>query len=1191
MYLKRIEIAGFKSFADRTVIEFNQGLTAVVGPNGSGKSNITEAVRWVLGEQSAKNLRGGTMPDVIFAGSSSRPALNIAEVTLVLDNEERFLPIDFSEVSVTRRLTRSGDSDFFINKQSCRLKDIVNLFMDSGLGKESFSIISQGKVESIFNSKPEDRRGIFEEAAGVLKYKTRKKEAEKRLFETEDNLNRVQDIIYELESQLEPLKEQSDVATKYLLYKEQLTAVDVSVTVQKIEQYKETWNEKEFALNKILVEINAKRESLLVEEEKLKELKESREILEKEIDSKQSELLSVTTGFEKLEGQKQLLEEKKRHSDQNKETYEENLASLAAKEIAVKNEIDTLKEEEASLTVTKKELLVEVEELKAEVQRFSKSTKEQLEDLRSDYVDVMQQQTNINNDLKYLEKQHQQELMRNEKDVNTYEILLLEEKETQKNYDTTKKALEKQSLTVQELLTNFKEVHSEVNELKAKVSTNERQMYEALKILQQAQAKEKSLQDLKANYAGFYQGVRAVLKDKDSLGGIVGAVAELVTVPKEVSLAIETALGASAQHIITEDETSARKAISYLKQKRVGRATFLPLTTIKPRALNQSIKAKVMSHSGFIGIANELVTYDTKISKIIENILGLTIIAKDLQTANELAKLINFQYRVVSLEGDVMNPGGSMTGGANKSGQNNQLFSQGQDLKELEVQVARMTRLYETKESEVKALKQELQLKESQLEEVRHEGEVARLKEQTLTNDLEKYEQKVTRQEKERRAFEYEKRELQRFLEDYKEEKEQLLEAQEKLATKKLELDKLMKETSELEEETTQQKEISQNKLNQKQAELAVITEKSSHLNLRIKEREFEFEELTTNKENLHFQLNSESSEHLSHGEVSQRIEEEMVRLKLAKENLSDTLENLKKQREALYQQISVGDDKIVEQNQLIQEQMDQKTAVEVAKNSANIALDRSLMYLQEEYGLTFEAGKLNYEPVEDFEAGKEKIKVLKSEIQQLGVVNVSAIEQYKEVKERHTFLVSQQEDLILAKDELFETMNEMDELVIKKFHDVFCDIREEFRKVFPNMFGGGHADLILTDPTDLLHTGIDIIAQPPGKKLQNLSLLSGGERALTAIALLFAIIQARPVPFCILDEVEAALDDANVARYGNYLRHFGEDTQFIVITHRKGTMESANMLYGVTMQESGVSKIVSVHLEELENQEKLDML
>ncbi|MFW7395216.1 chromosome segregation SMC family protein, partial [Vagococcus fluvialis] len=518
-----------------------------------------------------KNLRGGTMPDVIFAGSSSRPALNIAEVTLVLDNEERFLPIDFSEVSVTRRLTRSGDSDFFINKQSCRLKDIVNLFMDSGLGKESFSIISQGKVESIFNSKPEDRRGIFEEAAGVLKYKIRKKEAEKRLFETEDNLNRVQDIIYELESQLEPLEEQSDVATKYLLYKEQLTAVDVSVTIQKIEQYKETWNEKEAALNKILVEINAKRESLLVEEEKLKELKDSREILEKEIDSKQSELLSVTTGFEKLEGQKQLLEEKKRHSDQNKETYEENLASLAAKEIAVKNEIDTLKEEEASLTVTKKELLVEVEELKAEVQRFSKSTKEQLEDLRSDYVDVMQQQTNINNDLKYLEKQHQQEMMRNEKDVNTYETLLLEEKETQKNYDTTKKVLEKQSLTVQELLTNFKEVHSEVNELKSKVSTNERQMYEALKILQQAQAKEKSLQDLKANYAGFYQGVRAVLKDKDSLGGIVGAVAELVAVPKEVSLAIETALGASAQHIITEDETSARKAISYLKQKRVGR--------------------------------------------------------------------------------------------------------------------------------------------------------------------------------------------------------------------------------------------------------------------------------------------------------------------------------------------------------------------------------------------------------------------------------------------------------------------------------------------------------------------------------------------------------------------------------------------------------------------------------------------
>ena len=1191
MYLKRIEIAGFKSFADRTVIEFNQGLTAVVGPNGSGKSNITEAIRWVLGEQSAKNLRGGTMPDVIFAGSSSRPALNLAEVTLVLDNEERFLPIDFSEVSVTRRLTRSGDSDFFINKQSCRLKDIVNLFMDSGLGKESFSIISQGKVESIFNSKPEDRRGIFEEAAGVLKYKTRKKEAEKRLFETEDNLNRVQDIIYELEAQLHPLREQSEIAAKYLVYKEQLTTVDVNVTIQEIESHKKVWEEQDKVLKIIIANIEDKKRSLFLQEETQKKLKEKREELETTVDSHQRKLLETTTNFEKLEGRKNVLEERQRFSVQNKTAYEEDLKEVFDKEKELQEELVQLKEEEIKLSTVKKELSEEVGTLSAEVERFSKSTKEQLEELRSDYVDVMQQQTNINNDLKHLEKQHQQEMARNQKDVTTYETLLLEEKETKISFEKTNKELVKQKEKVAKLLESFGLVQQEVLGLKSKASNTEKQMYEALKILQQGQAKEKSLQELKANYAGFYQGVRSVLKERDSLGGIVGAVAELITVPKEISLAIETALGASAQHVITDNEGSARKAISYLKQKRVGRATFLPLTTIKSRQLNSGIKARVATHPGFVGVASELVEYDKSISQVIENILGLTIVAKDLQTANELAKSINFQYRVVSLEGDVMNPGGSMTGGASKQGQNNQLFSQGQELKELEVQVAQMTRLYQTKELEVKSLKEQLQKAEEQLDSVRREGEEARMLEQSLTNELEKYEQRVSRQEKERRAFEYEKRELQRFLEDYQEEKEQLLEAQEKLIQKKDELDRLLKETNELEEEVTQKKEEAQQKLTVKQAELAGVAEKNVYLKQRVKEKQLAVDELMNRKSHLSNQLDSESTEHMTHGEVSEQIQETMSQLKQEKEMLLNELDELKQEREELYKQISEGDEKVVQMNQVIQEQMNEKTTMEVAKNSANIGLDQGLTYLQEEYGLTFEAGKASYPDVEDFDLGKQQIKELKEAIQQLGIVNLNAIDQYQEVNERHQFLVTQQADLVLAKDELFETMNEMDELVIKKFHDVFCDIREEFRNVFPNMFGGGHADLILTDPTDLLHTGIDIVAQPPGKKLQNLSLLSGGEKALTAIALLFAIIQARPVPFCILDEVEAALDDANVTRYGNYLRRFGEDTQFIVITHRKGTMESANMLYGVTMQESGVSKIVSVHLEELENQENLEMM
>lgn len=1191
MYLKRIEIAGFKSFADRTVIEFNQGLTAVVGPNGSGKSNITEAIRWVLGEQSAKNLRGGTMPDVIFAGSSSRAPLNLAEVTLVLDNEERFLPIDFSEVSVTRRLTRSGDSDFFINKQSCRLKDIVSLFMDSGLGKESFSIISQGKVEAIFNSKPEDRRGIFEEAAGVLKYKTRKKEAERRLFETEDNLNRVQDIIYELETQLTPLREQSDVAKKYQLLKEQLTEIDVNITTQEIETHKTNWDEKAREVSLVSDTIESKKKALQLAEEKLNELKNKREKVETEIDDNQRHLLEVTTKYEQLEGQKKVVEERQRFSVQNKTTYQENLVSLDTKEAELLEELETLITEKAVLSHSEKQLLDEVKTLTIQVERFSKSAKEQLEDLRSDYVDVMQQQTNINNDLKHLEKQYKQEMVRSEKDVTTYDRLLLEEKETKAEKVQQEKSLEKQKKKVEELLADFREQQGEFVSLKQQVTVNERQMYEALKILQQAQAKEKSLKDLQANYSGFYQGVRSVLKERDNLGGIVGAVAELIEVPKEFSLAIETALGASAQHVITDNEQSARQAISYLKQKRVGRATFLPLTTIKSRQLNQGIKTKIAQHSGFVGVASELIQYEATISQVVENILGLTIIAKDLSSANELAKQINYQYRVVSLDGDVMNPGGSMTGGANKNGQNNQLFSQGQELKDLEKQVAQMERLYETKESDVRELKKKSQAAEESLEKVRKAGEEARLLEQTLTNEVSQLEQKSERQEKERRAFEYEKRELQRFLEDYQEEKEQLEEAKEKLVVKKAELDQLMSETSQLEEENAQKKEETQKELNQKQSDLAVLSEKVIQLAKRQTEKKVEQEEVTLQKESILSQLDSQSSEHMTQGEQSQQIQQTMEELKITREEITVTLNTLKVSREHLFKEISILEQEVVTKNQTIQEAMDQKTSLEVAKNRSEIALDTSLTYLQEEYGLTYERGKDLYPVVTDFNEGKETIKTLKASIQQLGVVNMSSIEQYEEVNERYQFLTAQQEDLVLAKNELFETMNEMDELVIKKFHEVFCDIREEFRIVFPNMFGGGHADLVLTDPTDLLHTGIDIVAQPPGKKLQNLSLLSGGERALTAIALLFAIIQARPVPFCILDEVEAALDDANVARYGDYLRHFGKDTQFIVITHRKGTMEAANVLYGVTMQESGVSKIVSVHLEGLENQEEIDVL
>ncbi|AQP54079.1 chromosome segregation protein SMC [Vagococcus penaei] len=1181
MHLKRLEIAGFKSFADRTVIEFNHGLTAVVGPNGSGKSNITEAIRWVLGEQSAKNLRGGKMPDVIFAGSSSRSPLNVAEVTVVLDNTEQTLPIDYNEVSVTRRLTRSGESDFFINKQACRLKDIVNLFMDSGLGRESFSIISQGKVEAIFNSKPEERRGVFEEAAGVLKYKTRKKEAERKLVETDDNLSRVTDIIFELESQKDTLAEQSERAKKFLLLKEELKEIDSQVTVEQMARMKEAYDDKTSELEMIQTVVVTEQQQISQIEEQLSHARDKRDQLDVLLQTLQSELLTVTQTYEQIEGQKNVLEERQKYSEQSAGQYQQALLTLQQVIRETQEDILAIQAEKQQLQVEKKSLTTTIAELTQMEKVLSQSSKEQLADLRGDYVDVMQQQTNINNDLKHLEKQYEQETRRNKKDLDRYEELLTLENDAKARQEVLKTSQINHQTYLEKLLVTFQQEQANYQALKEAVQTNERQMYDALKILQQAQAKEKSLKDLQENYAGYYQGVRSVLKEKQQLPGIIGAVAELITVPNEFSLAIETALGAAAQHIVVSDEASARQGITFLKQKRAGRATFLPLTTIKSRIMPETSRQQAQKISGFIGVASELVTYESTVQSIIQNVLGVTIIAKDLASANALAQALSYKYRVVSLEGDVMNPGGSMTGGATKKGQSSNLFNQTNDLQTLAQQISQMRDMYQRKEQDVLTKKAALQALEQTLDKLRQDGEEARLQEQSFVNEVQKVEQMILQYSKERRAFEYEKQELQRFLVLYQEEKEQLEEARIELQKKRELLDQLMNQTDQQAEDNSRKRDDVKSQLATKQSELAVMTERMTHLSTRYKEKTAQLTELESELARSQEQLKSESGEQLTHSERNQLLEEKMIQLRQQREEIMVRLEETRASREAIHQTITIHDQELGRKNKVLQQETDRKIAIEVARKQADITLDRLTTYLTEEYQTNYDSVKDTLGPVVDFEQGKKRINELKQMLKMLGTVNLQAIDDYNELLERYQFLVSQRDDLLNAKEALYTTMSEMDQLVIEKFHDVFSDIRHEFQQVFPNMFGGGHADLTLTDPTDLLNTGIDIVAQPPGKKLQQLSLLSGGERALTAIALLFAIIQARPVPFCILDEVEAALDDANVTRYGNYLRNFGDNRQFIVITHRKGTMEAADILYGVAMQESGVSKIVSVHMED----------
>lgn len=1182
MYLKRIEIAGFKSFAERTVIDFDRGLTAVVGPNGSGKSNITEAIRWVLGEQSAKSLRGGKMPDIIFAGTEKRKALNLAEVTVVLDNEERFLPLDFSEVSVTRRLKRTGESEYYINKQSCRLKDIVDLFMDSGLGKESFSIISQGKVEAIFNSKPEDRRGIFEEAAGVLKYKQRKTQAERKLFETEDNLNRVQDIVYELEGQLEPLSEQSHVAKKYLQLKEQLTSIDVSVTVHEIDALKEQWQTKDEALKTIDETLSQVADSVGNFERTLINLRDKRQTIDHKLDQEQQQLLAATEAYEQAEGHKNVLFERSQNAEKNTSDYESNLATIQTRIEQFESERQTLIAELAEKEASKAGILTTVSELESLVTKYSQSAKDRLAELRSDYVELMQNQANVSNDLKHLEKQYEQESHRNKSAMGRHEELVTNNADLAKREVAGQESLTAHQEVLTNLQANYASQQKQVVAQKQDLATKEKQMYDAMGILQQAKARQKSLQELQENYAGFYQGVRAVLKAKNELSGVVGAVAELIDVPKALALAIETALGAAAQNVVVKDEGAGREAIAYLKKKQMGRATFIPLSTVKERSIPNYLLQSIKNTPGFVGVASEEVSFDKSVGQVISNLLGVTILAKDLNSANQLAKAVRYKYRIVSLEGDVMNPGGSMTGGATRKGNQGNLFSQAGELQTLTAQVAKMETELELREILVRQLKEAILKADLELEETREKGESSRLKEQDLKNQLELLSNERQQLARELQVFEHESAGLNTFMENYQSQKTALTDKMTEMTATRKTLDQEMANADELETINNEKREATLIDLQKQQAVLAVANEQENHLEQLIQSKKAQRDEAQAEADNLSEQLRLLTDDRSNQAMTQEEIETKMASLQTSKETLQTSLVSLKAEREEVHTKITTMDDQLTEANKHYQELLGEKSQAEVIKSRAEVGMDNALLRLQEDYSLSYEAGKEQYPLTVDMVDGKLQIRQFKKEIDQLGPVNMGAIEQYETVNERYTFLTAQRDDLLEAKESLFATMNEMDDVVKEKFGEIFGEIRQKFQATFPSMFGGGYADLQLTDPDDLLNTGIEIVAQPPGKKLQSLSLLSGGERALTAIALLFSIIQVRPVPFCVLDEVEAALDEANVARFGKYLSRFEDDTQFIVITHRKGTMEAADVLYGVTMQESGVSKIVSVRLEDV---------
>ncbi|OIU72255.1 chromosome segregation protein SMC [Rossellomorea aquimaris] len=1181
MFLKQLEVMGFKSFAERISVEFVPGVTAVVGPNGSGKSNIIDAIRWVLGEQSAKSLRGSKMEDVIFAGSDSRKALNIAEVTLVLDNEDGALPIDYSEVSVTRRVFRSGDSEYLLNKQPCRLKDIIELFMDSGLGKEAFSIISQGKVEEILNSKPEERRTIFEEAAGVLKYKSRKKKAESKLFETQENLNRVNDILHELEGQVEPLKIQASMAKDYLEKKEELEKFEVALTVHDIEDLHKQWERLSVDFERhgndeaaLSSQVQKKEASLSLTRDKIAALDES-------ITALQEILLSSSEELEKLEGRKQVLIERKKNSSSNETQLKQSIVEkeeqlerliLERKELA-----ESYKEVESEVSTLKQQLTLKQSQLK----HYSENIEEIIESFKSDYIEKLNKQASAKNEIQYLQQQLEQQSSRSGRLEAENEKYVQQRDELQETHKKLSKELQIQKEKIEEHIHLFREEKKKLESVKAKYEKQEKTLYQAYQYLQQAKSRKEMLEEMEDDYSGFFQGVKEVLKARHgALTGIEGAVAELIQVPKQYETAMETALSASMQHIVTATEEDGRRAIGYLKKNQYGRATFLPMNVIKGKSVPESQLAMLKGHPSFVGVGSGLIRYDPRYGTIMSNLLGNVLVTKDLKGASEIAKLVQYRYRLVTLEGDVVNPGGSMSGGAVKQKKNSLLSRKG-ELEEMKERLSVMESQTEELQSQVRSLKEESAFREKKLEEMRVAGERQRLKEQEILSQLRENELSKENMDERLSLYDLEQK-------DYTSVKEKHDSRTKELRDFLNELQKEIKELDEKIEDLTLQKNSERTSKDALSSEISDLKAALAARNEQLVNIRSQLERVTENaadtekrvkalKDDLQW-LQTEMKDNFS-GE--KQLVKAAEKCAVQKAETSGLISIRREERLNLQQVVETEE---LELKELKRQHKGLVTALkdeEVKINRLDVELENRLDHLRDEYMLSFEAAKKDYPLTTGVEEARKKVKLVKLALEELGTVNIGAIDEYERVKERYDFLLEQKEDLTEAKDTLYQVINEMDTEMIRRFDQTFSAIQVEFEGVFRELFGGGRAELKLTDPSDLLHTGVDIVAQPPGKKLQNLGLMSGGERALTAIALLFSILKIRPVPFCILDEVEAALDEANVQRFSHYLKKFSDDTQFIVITHRKGTMEEAHVLYGVTMQESGVSKLVSVRLQE----------
>ena len=1181
MYLKRLEMQGFKSFADKTVLEFMPGITSVIGPNGSGKSNIVDAIRWILGEQSMKSLRGTKSQDIIFAGTQNRKSLGFAECSLVFDNEDGALPIEYTEVTVTRKLFRSGETGYFINKVPCRLKDVLELFMDTGIGKDGYSIIGQGKIDEILSNKSEDRRHIFEEAAGIVKYRTRKQESEKKLESTKLNLLRINDILSEIETNLEPLKLQADKAKKYLNLKEELKSIEIGLFIYNIEKYKQT-------LNQVIEDEEILKANCNDEEGRLERVKNLKEELKNQIDEITLKIEQMSNlGFESkkeiemLNSDINVANTRISNNLENKTRFENEIEELNKRLTELADEIKQKEEKKDNLKNNKEKFEKELEEKQKELEELTKKLSgKELE------IEEHKKKVEANTDKKYelasyinaqdiqvenFEKRQRQIKQEIQNNISELDATRLTKEEVSKEFYDIQLKKNKVTEELQEISKKREEANNKIKSYETSINT----LASEIRI---KESRLKFLIETEKEKEGYVKSVKELLKDceniKDLGKGMHGVLANIIEVPKQYETAIEMCLGMSLQNIVTETEEDAKKLVEHLRKNNLGRASFLPISSVKGKKLDK-INGK---EPGIVGIASDLVNYNKKYEQIILNLLGRTVIVDNMDTAIKVAKNNSYTFRIITLDGDLINPSGAITGGSVAKKTVN-ILGRGREIENLEKEIKKekekLAKLEEEKEGYESSIADTLEFAmslEKSLQEIEIEYATKKQKLDSIEGEIQKIEARLEKLKKETV-------ELDTSKENCKKEKENAISETNKLTEEIEKLNKVITEFAELNKDN--QKYIDDLNFDITNLKISVSSFDESEASIEEIVERINLETENTNKsiENKKNQIDEILQEN---EELKTSIEEtnnKIAEIKQEVENSGSKIEELKQERVEKNKKLENQEKEISDKFHVIEDLKAQIVKIDVKKTKLEDDINSIINKMWEEYELTpNNVGEVK--KPDNVQQTQRRVNNLRTDIKELGSVNVDSIEEYKNLKERYEFMSAQRFDLEETMAKLRKIISEMTTIMKEQFRTQFEIINKNFSEVFKELFGGGQASLKLADEDNILECGIDITVQPPGKKLQNMMLLSGGEKAFTAIALLFAILKINPAPFCVLDEIEAALDDVNVFRYADYLKKFSNETQFLVITHRKGSMEAADTVYGVTMEENGISKLLSMKLK-----------